>query len=222
MSMTGWKIRHREQWRALIPAILTKKKMARTVFFSTECNPLIGPLLKKLEDDDFVWSLKKNISPVYLDKFKKYRDCKNRAHKHFANVTRKNESALMGDIVEKIGLGMKYETTGFHKINLYCYRGRFFTKALRIFGDDTAHAIVGHGAYLQDYQRRNDAEKEELYEELESELLIFDQKKNEAKIKKLQEANTRISDLEQDNKDKDIRLSRLEDAMLSQKHLETI
>ena len=206
-----------KRWGALIPSHLTKKKMARSVFFSVECNPYIGPQLKKIENDDFVWSKQKTIPEKILKKYNKHKDSHKRATKHYADTARRNQSTLMADTVEKIGLGMKYETTGFHKINLYCYRGYFFTRALRIFGDDVAHAMIGHGAYLTNYQRRTNEEKEELYDELESELLIYDQTKNQQKIKKLQEANTRISDLEEANRDKDKRLSRLENALMSTK-----
>ncbi len=61
-------------------------------------------------------------------------------------------------------------------------------------GDETAHAFIGHGAYLQQYQRRTLEEKIELWNELEPEVLVFDQSKNIEKIRKLKDANIKFED----------------------------
>ena len=52
---------------------------------------------------------------------------------------------------------------------------------MRITDDDTAHALIGHGAYLQQYQHRTDEEKMELWQEIEPEILIGENKKKQAK-----------------------------------------
>lgn len=71
-----------KRWGALIPSYLTKKKMARTVFFSVECNPYVGSILKKLEDDtDFVWGKNKQIPEKILKKYSQYKDAQKRANK---------------------------------------------------------------------------------------------------------------------------------------------
>jgi len=54
------------------------------------------------------------------------------------------------------------------------------------FKDDIAHALTGHGAYLQVYQSRTEQQKKELWDELEPEILIFDQSKKEQKIRDLE------------------------------------
>ena len=113
-------------------------------------------------------------------------------------------------VLTKVGLDMRYESTGYHKINLYCFRGSFFTKALKVHNDDTAHAMIGHGAYLQQYQRRTDDEKLELFEELEKEVLIFDLTKKDQQIKKLKEANTMLVDQAEEIKEQDKRIRNLE------------
>lgn len=163
-----------KKWKAIIPAKYTKKKISRTVFFSVEVTPYLNKILKDLKNDnDRVWA--KN--PRLLDD-------------KLASA-RQNAGVMFRKQCNKIGFTERYETTNFFKYNMYCFRSHFFTKALRELSEDkdTAHAMIGHGAYLQTYQRRNDEEKEELYDEVEPALLVFDQSKNKEKIKKLQEAN---------------------------------
>jgi len=159
------------RFSAIIPAKYTKKKMDREIFFSVECNPYLKNLLDKHTDDQTIFT--KN--PILA-----------------------NARAIEGDIlkgyVAKLGMDKKFDVTGYNKINLYCFRGYFFTKAIRVFNEDIAHSMIGHGAYQQVYQRRNTEEKEELYNELEPEILIFDQTKNIEKIKKLKEATSQIKD----------------------------
>lgn len=159
------------RYGAIIPAKYTKKKMDREIFFSVECNPYLKTLLDKHEDEQTIFT--KN--PI------------------LANA-RSIEGDILNGYVTKLGMNKKFDVTGYNKINLYCFRGYFFTKAIRVFNTDIAHSMIGHGAYQQVYQRRTTAEKEELYEELESEILIFDQTKNLEKIKKLKEATDHIKD----------------------------
>lgn len=160
-----------ERYTAIVPARLTKKKMDREIFFSVECNPYLKKLLSKYDDENTIFTENPNL----------------------ANA-RSSEGQLLQAYVEKLGLDKKFDVTGYNKINLYCFRGYFFTKAIRVFNEDIAHSMIGHGAYQQVYQRRTTAEKEELYIELEPDILIFDQTKNVEKIKKLKEATTQIKD----------------------------
>lgn len=154
------------RYTAVIPAKYTKKKMDREIFFSVECNPYLKNLLEKHEDDQTIFTKNPILSNA-----------------------RSIEGAILNGYVTKLGMGKKFDVTGYNKINLYCFRGYFFTKSIRIFNEDIAHSMIGHGAYQQVYQRRTTEEKEELYDELEPEILIFDQTKNKEKIKHLKEAN---------------------------------
>lgn len=172
------------RYSAVIPARYTKKKMDREIFFSVECNPYLKNLLSKHTDDQTIFT--KN--PVLSN-------------------ARSIEGAILKGYVKKLGLDKKFDVTGYNKINLYCFRGYFFTKAIRVFNEDIAHSMIGHGAYQQVYQRRTTEEKEELYDELEPEILIFDQTKNKEKIRKLKEANKRVDDLQNNlNEEKEARL----------------
>lgn len=171
-----------KRWRAIIPAKYTKKKISRTVFFSIEVTPYLNKILKDLKNDsDRVW-------------------CKNPKLLDDKLITaRQNAGVMFRKQCNKIGFTERYETTNYFKYNMYCFRSHFFTKALRALTDDkdTAHAMIGHGAYLQTYQRRNDEEKEELYDEVEPAILVFDQTKNKEKIRKLTEANKKVNELEE-------------------------
>ena len=161
------------KFKVLVPAHLTKKKIARTIFFSKEVNPYLSKLLKGKQDNETIFTDNPNLENA-----------------------RNNEDLVFGQCRKRTDLDEKYESTGFAKINLYCFRGYFFTRALRLMGEDTAHAMIGHGAYIQEYQRRTDEEKEELWNEIEPEILIFDLTKKDHQIKKLKEANAKIDLLE--------------------------
>ena len=164
-------------YTALIPAQLTKKKIARTIKFSRECTPYISKLLGNVQDKDSqIFSKNANL---------KY--------------ARSNEDKVFKKYCETVGLDDKFETTGRMKINLYCFRAYFFTHALDALSDskDMAHALIGHGAYLQQYQRRTLNEKIELWDEVESSIAIFDLTKKNLEIKKLKEANFTLKAREQ-------------------------
>ncbi len=160
------------KYKALIPAYLTKKKISRTVFFSKEVTPYLSKLLKGKENNETIFTNNPNLEHA-----------------------RNNEDLVFAQCRQRIGFTEKYETTGFNKINLYCFRGYFFTRALKLMGDNTAHAMIGHGAYIQEYQRRTDEEKQELWDEIEPEILIYDLTKKDNQIKKLKKANSKIDDL---------------------------
>jgi integrase len=161
-----------DKYKAIIPAQLTKKGLSRTVFFSKECNPYLNQLMKR--DGPNLFQHQKNLKRAVS-----------------------NEGIVFRDYCSKVGFNQKYETTGYYKVNLYCFRSFFFTKALDHFKDDIAHALIGHGAYLQVYQRRTEEQKKELWDELESEILVFDQSKKEQRIKDLEVALNHNTDLEE-------------------------
>jgi len=166
------------RWKAIIPAKYTKKKISRTIFFSVEVTPYLNKLLKEVQDNDRIWTKNAKCADDKL------------------TGARQNAGVMFRKICNKLGFTERYETTNFFKYNMYCFRANFFTKALRaLVGDkDTAHAMIGHGAYLQNYQRRTDEEKLELFLEVEPSILVFDQSKNKEKILKLKEANTKLTE----------------------------
>ena len=184
------------RWMVEIPYYLTKKRTSRTVGFSKEFNPFISKLFKEREDEDFVWTKQKQIPQKFFDRYSHLKQDKARikAIKKFATDMLVTVRRSFNRVLDKLGLDMRYESTREHKITLYSFRARFVTRALKVLDGDTVHAIVGHGAYLQTYQRRTLEEKAELIDEVESEVMIFDQTKNKEKIKKLKDANIKLEE----------------------------
>ena len=186
------------KYKLEIPYYLTKKRISRTVIFDREFTPFISKRLKILDDDEyFVWTKRKKIPQKFFDRYSHLKEDKARikAIKRFATdmlVSVRNSFNL---VLEKLGLDKRYESTNEHKITLYSLRARFITKALRVLDGEIVHAIVGHGAYLQTYQRRTDEQKLELFEDIESEIMIFDQSKNLEKIRRLSEANKKYEEV---------------------------
>lgn len=186
------------QYKIEIPYYLTKKRISRTVFASIEATPYITQLLKDIEPEEFVWTKRKTIPQSFFNKYShlKSEKAKIKAIKTFATYMLATLRISLNLVLNKLGLDMKYLATGEHKITLYSFRARFITKALKVLDGDVVHAIVGHGAYLQTYQRRTDEEKLELFVEVAPYILLFDQTKNKEKIRKLQEANKKVGELE--------------------------
>jgi len=185
------------KYKLEIPYYLTKKKVSRTVFLSSEFTGYAKPILDKINDDDFVWTTHTQIPQKTHDRYSHITKKERRFSRTVLKFCRGSHLSLIDVLVRRLkslGLDMRYETTGNHKINLYCFRGYFFTKALKIHNEDTAHAMIGHGAYIQEYQRRTDDEKMELFEELESELLVFDLSKKNHEIKELKSYKLKIDD----------------------------
>lgn len=154
-----------------IRAEITKTRQARTTFLSKECEEKLKTYLKTLNDSDLVFTDAHGFKPVVLE-----------------------QNALIR-AVERLNLYQKYTTNGFCKITTHSFRAYFFTAAARKHGENYAHKLTGHGGYLMQYDRMTDEEKLKMYLELEPELVVFDQTKNELEIKRLKEENESISEL---------------------------
>ena len=156
-----------------IPADLTKTKKARTVFISKEASTAIRPLLKKIDDDDQVFS--KNKNP------------------HYAVCA---EEMTFKRILNNVGLVESYESSRTNKITMHSFRAYFFTKAVRKHDENYAHMMTGHGGYLMQYDRLTDDEKFKMYLELEPDLLIDDTVIKDTKIEEQQKKITELSQKE--------------------------
>lgn len=196
------------RYKIEIPYYLTKKRISRTVFASTEATPFITKLLSEITDEQFVWTKRRDIPQSFFKKYSHLKEekAKIKAIKTFATYMLASIRISLNLVLDNLGLDMRYESTGEHKITLYSLRARFITRALKVLDGDVVHAIVGHGAYIQTYQRRTDEEKMELFIDVESEILIFDQSKNTKKIKRLTEVNKMLTL-------KDERLTKVEDML---------
>ena len=156
-----------------INAEYTKTKAGRTTFVSKECGEKIMTYLHKLDDDDYVFTNSTG-------------DFKTRG---------RAEQMALASALERLGFNEKYSSNGFYKITSHSFRAYFFTLATRKHDENYAHKMTGHGGYLMQYDRMDDKKKLEMYLELEPDLVVFDQTKNEIKIKKLQRENESIEQL---------------------------
>jgi len=145
-----------------IPARIAKFNKARTTFVSSEVGKMLIPRLKKLNDNDFVFG-----SDSVKDK--------NLGDSYEQNLTR---------YLEKLNLDMRYESTGYHKINTQSFRAYFITKISR-HDENIAKKLAGQKGYLLQYDRLTEQEKLEKYIEFESDLYIYKQKPKSEEIQEL-------------------------------------
>jgi len=157
-----------------INAEYTKTKTGRTTFVSKECGEKIMTYLHKLDDNDYVFTNSTG-------------DFKTRG---------RAEQMALASVLERLGYNEKYSSNGFYKITSHSFRAYFFTLATRKHDENYAHKMTGHGGYLMQYDRMDDMKKLEMYLELEPDLVIFDQTKNEIEIKKLKQENMIVNQLQ--------------------------
>ena len=153
-----------------IPADFTKTKQARTVFISKEASSAVRTLLKKIDDNDGVFS--KHPNP------------------HYAVCA---EEMTFKRILNNVGLVEPYESSRTNKITMHSFRAYYFTKATRKHGENYAHMMIGHGGYLMQYDRLTDEEKLEMYLELEPDLLIDEFVRKDSKIEEQQKKIIELS-----------------------------
>ena len=160
-----------------IPAAFTKTGVARTTLFSAEAAQLVASRLKKIGDSDLVFSI--------------HNDPK-------GNVSL--ESKYLDDLQKKMGISDKYETNGRNVITTHSFRAFFITKVSRK-DPNLAKYFSGQKGYLLQYDRQTDAEKLAIYMEFESLLLVSDKARDQEMIRKLENENGRVAELEKKNKE---------------------
>ena len=156
-----------------VPAT-TKTRTGRTTYISKEAEDYLRPLVDKLESEDYIFARK---NQRLLDP-----------------SVRKSLTRLL----DRIDFTEIYQSNNHRKITSHSFRAYFFTKAARKHGENYAHRMTGHGGYLMEYDRMAEDEKLELYLELEPDLVVFDQTKNELAIMKLKQENEGIEQLREE------------------------
>jgi integrase len=154
-----------------IPAKLTKKNTERQTYISKEAEHYLLPLIKKMNQDDLIFSANKDI--------RKSVD---------------NEILNFWHLRKKTELDVKYDDATVHKITLHSFRAFFETQASNTHGLEYAHALIGHSGYLEQYYRLSDEERLEKYIELEPKITIGEDFRNQIKIDK---QSKKISELEE-------------------------
>jgi len=127
-----------------ISAKMTKSGESRITFVSKECEKLLLPILKKLNDNDIV----------------------------FPNKIASEQHAFRR-ISENAGYTEEYEITGRAKISTHTLRAYAITQMnkLNLFG--FGHIIAGHGFYMKTYNRNTPEQLLEDYIKAEKYLQVF-------------------------------------------------
>ena len=165
-----------ERIKINIPANITKTGKGRSTFISKEAAEKLKPILDKLNPDDLIFT-------------------KERKDPQDAIIV---EQKVLTLALDRLGLNDRYSSNNLHKISSHSFRSYFFTKATRKHGENYAHKLVGHSGYLMQYDRMNDVEKLKMYLDLEPDLVIFDQTKNELEINRLRVENQSIKELREE------------------------
>jgi integrase len=163
----------KERVKVNIPAD-TKTRTGRSTFISNEAKRKLEPFLARMSSEDYIFGKPGKVP-------------------HIHNFTR-----AMIRMLDKLGLNEKYQSNSIRKITTHSFRAYFFTKAARKHGENYAHRMVGHGGYLMQYDRMTEDEKLEMYLQLEPELVIFEQTKNELEIGKLRDKVEEIDELKKE------------------------
>ena len=156
-----------------VPAQIIKTKKSRVTFFSMEIQDVIIGMLNGLNDDDFVFGS---------------RNGRNR-------YTGSSYQKALIDCLSKIGLNQRY-SSGNHKVSTHSFRAFFITKVSR-HDPNLAKYFAGQeqtGDLLM-YDRLTLDERLQKYIEFESDLLIFDEKKEALQEKEITELRTEVAEL---------------------------
>ena len=154
-----------------IPAEFTKTRQSRSVYISKEAGMLVETILNTLDSNQLVFHSSKNITNARI-----------------------NERTALIRLGNRLGgiFTETYPNSVTRKITSHSFRAYFFTKTVRIHGENFAHRFTGHKGYLMQYDRMTEKERLDLYIKLEPELVVFDQSKNELEISRLKQDNTSI------------------------------
>ena len=101
---------------------------------------------------------------------------------------------------KKMGISDKYETNGRNVITTHSLRAFFITKVSRE-DHNLAKYFSGQKGYLMQYDRLTDAEKLENYMKFESLLLVSDKARDQERIHKLENENSKVAELEKKNRE---------------------
>jgi len=178
-----------------IPAKYTKTKQSRTVIISSEAGKMIMPRVMKLNDNDRVWS----------------------------NFSAHAEGQYFRKKVDKVGLGMRYETTNRRKINTHLLRSFFITKVSR-YDRDLALILAGQGSKATEleYDRLSPDEKLDMYIQIEPELIIDSTardkialEKKDQEITELKKSKLEIQKLQRKQEETSVRLAEINEKIFS-------
>lgn len=142
--------------RINIRAETTKTKQGREAYISTEAWTYLQPFMRGRSPDELVFEISQPNALAYMHRLRK--------------KTRMTE---------------KYSNGWTHLVTYHTFRAFFHTKATLLHGVEYAHAVLGHGSYLQQYFRLTAEERAKKYIELEPYLTVYTDTRAVVENKKL-------------------------------------
>ena len=114
-----------EPARAALRAEITKGKRARMAYISDEARDAVAAVIRGASPERFVFDYSGDIW----------------SRNKIATVTFRR-------VVARAGLGERLENHRIHKIHFHIFRKYFLTKGSDVIGEHAAHALCGHGFYM--------------------------------------------------------------------------
>lgn len=136
--------------RASLRAEITKAKRARIAYMSDEARVAIEEVIHDAPPDRLMFGYSGDIW----------------SRTKIATVNFRR-------VVERAGLGDKIEGHRIHKIHFHIFRKFFLTKGSDVIGEHAAHALCGHGFYMDTYYQKSEEEREADYLKLMPKLTVF-------------------------------------------------
>jgi integrase len=139
-----------EPARATLRAELTKGKRARLAYISDEAKEAVNKIIEGSPPERFVFGYSGDIW----------------SRNKIATVTFRR-------VVARAGLGEKIDNHRIHKIHFHIFRKYFLTKGSDVIGEHAAHALCGHGFYMDTYYQKSEEERAADYLRLMPHLSVF-------------------------------------------------
>jgi integrase len=136
--------------RATLKAEVTKGKRARVVFMSDEARGAVSEIVEGAPADQSAFNYKGDIwskTKIATINFRR--------------------------VVERAGLNELIEGHRIHKIHFHIFRKFFLTKGSDVIGEHAAHALCGHGFYMDTYYQKTEEERAADYLKLMPKLTVF-------------------------------------------------
>lgn len=190
-----------------IPSTVAKFRRARTTFVTKEVGVMLMARLKRIDDNDLVFGTR-----MFDEK-----NTREEIHRavHSSETTKEDN---LRRVLDKVGLGMRYDDTGRYKINTHSFRSWFITKMSR-HDPNLTKLLAGEKGYLLQYDRLSDEEKLIEYKQFESSLILDDSARKQAELDKVTREK---SDLEAKNEELKIALKKVDELWMDKQRMELV
>ncbi|QQG48287.1 MAG: tyrosine-type recombinase/integrase [archaeon] len=139
-----------EPARASLRAEMTKGKRARVAYMSDEAKQAMNEIINSVSSGGFIFDYSGDIW----------------SRTKIATVNFRR-------VVSRAGLGERLDNHRIHKIHFHIFRKYFLTKGSDVIGEHAAHALCGHGFYMDTYYQKSEEERASDYLRLMPHLSVF-------------------------------------------------